>query len=151
MSEIRADVSASAPSTIYCPRCGRAMWVAPAHVQTPVACPHCQCTLEPWRLVGRAVRAMPATGQRRYDHREQGVVGYSWRNRWVAGALAVLLGPFGVHRFYMGFTGIGILQAVLTVGSLFILSPVVAVWAFIEGILCFCGAMHDIDGLPLRG
>jgi TM2 domain-containing membrane protein YozV len=69
----------------------------------------------------------------------------------VAGALGILLGPFGVHRFYLGFTGIGVLQAVLTIGSVFILTPVVAIWAFIEGVLCFCGAMHDIDGLPLRG
>ena len=77
--------------------------------------------------------------------------GYSWRNRWIAGALALLLGPFGVHRFYMGFKGIGLVQLLLTVCSFFMLSWVVAIWAFIEGILCFCGAMHDVDGLPLRG
>ncbi len=76
---------------------------------------------------------------------------FSWRNRWVAGTLAILLGPFGVHRFYLGYTGIGTLQVLLTLCSAFVLTPVVAIWAFIEGILCFVGAMHDKDGLPLRG
>ena len=66
-------------------------------------------------------------------------------------ALAILLGTFGVHRFYMGFVGIGILQAALTVCSFFVLTPFVAVWTFIEGILCFCGAMRDVDGNPLSG
>lgn len=74
--------------------------------------------------------------------------GYSWRNRWVAGALGVLLGSFGVHRFYLGHTGVGILMIVLCV---FTAGIVPGIWGFIEGILCFCGAMRDVDGLPLRG
>jgi len=72
--------------------------------------------------------------------------GYSWRNRWIAGALGVLLGTFGVHRFYLGFTGIGILQIVLILPT----AGLSGIWGFIEGILCFCGAMRDVDGLPLR-
>lgn len=76
---------------------------------------------------------------------------YSWRNRWVAGALAILLGVFGVHRFYLGFKGIGAIQLLLTVGSFFMLTWVVAIWTLVEGILCFVGAMRDAEGLPLRG
>jgi len=77
--------------------------------------------------------------------------GFSRRNRWIAGALAILLGSLGVHRFYMGHIGIGLAQILITVLSLGVLAPVVGVWAFVEGILCFCGAMHDVDGLPLSG
>ena len=69
----------------------------------------------------------------------------------MAGALAILLGMFGVHRFYLGFKGIGTIQLLLTVGSLGFLALIVGIWAFIEGILCFVGAMRDADGLPLRG
>ncbi len=150
MSEVRANSANSGPVTIYCTGCGQAMLVAPEHMQTTVSCPHCQQTLEPWRVAG-VPRSMPQTAPPAYSHGPSAPAGYSWRNRWVAGALGILLGVFGVHRFYLGFVGIGILQVVLTVGSLFILSPIVAIWAFIEGILCFCGAMRDVDGLPLRG
>jgi TM2 domain-containing membrane protein YozV len=64
----------------------------------------------------------------------------------VAGALGVLLGPWGVHRFYLGFVGIGVVQIVVTL----VTCGVGGLWGFVEGILCFCGAMRDIDGLPLR-
>ncbi len=152
MSGIRASAATSQVTTIYCTRCRQAMLVAPEHIQTPVSCPHCQQTLDPWRVVGAPTpQGMPPVMLPAYNLGPPAPVSYSWRNRWVAGTLGILLGPFGVHRFYLGFVGIGILQAVLTVGSLFILSPIVAIWAFIEGILCFCGAMRDIDGLPLRG
>jgi TM2 domain-containing membrane protein YozV len=75
----------------------------------------------------------------------------SRRNRWVAGALAILLGAFGVHRFYLGHTGWGLTQLLITVLSLLTLSWAVAIWAFVEGILCFVGGMRDIDGRPLSG
>ena len=81
-----------------------------------------------------------------YGHPNAALDGYSWRNRWIAGALGVLLGTFGVHRFYLGYTGIGILQAVLALPTF----GVSGIWGFIEGILCFCGAMRDVNGLPLR-
>lgn len=150
MTEDFGRVGGSAPTTVYCPQCGRPMRVAAEHVETIVECPHCRHALEPRHLAGRTPPGTPSAARLGYDDPRQGFAGYSWRNRWVAGALGILLGPFGVHRFYLGFTGIGVLQAVLTIGSVFILTPVVAIWAFIEGILCFCGAMHDVDGLPLR-
>jgi TM2 domain-containing membrane protein YozV len=36
------------------------------------------------------------------------------RNKYVAALLAVLLGPLGIHRFYLGRTGSGIAMLVLT-------------------------------------
>lgn len=146
MNQANAHPGGPEPVTIYCPSCGQAMRVAPQHFQTPVACPSCRQTLEPSRIAGGAVPVMPP------GHAQQGpppgFAGYSWRNRWVAGALGVLLGGFGVHRFYLGFTGIGFAQIAATVLTLGIVGPI---WGFIEGILCFCGAMRDVDGLPLRG
>ncbi|MGB2985593.1 MAG: TM2 domain-containing protein [Phycisphaerae bacterium] len=148
MSNVGPNASDSGASTIFCPRCGQAMRVAPEHIHTPVACPHCQKTLEPWRLVGVVTpETAPPTAPPDYRYRQPDWAGYSWRNRWVAGALGVLLGGFGVHRFYLGFTGIGIIQIVVTVVTFGTVGPI---WGFIEGILCFCGAMRDVDGLPLR-
>ena len=128
------------------------MLVAPQHLHVSVACPRCQHPIEPWRVVVETPPGSPKPpGPCGQVTTPRSVVVFSWRNRWLAGALGILLGPFGVHRFYLGYTGIGILQVVLTVGSLFTLTPVVAIWAFIEGILCFCGAMRDVDGLTLQG
>ena len=73
--------------------------------------------------------------------------GVSTRSRIVAGVLGILLGPIGVHRFYLGYTGIGILQIVLSI----ITGGVAGLWGFIEGILILATRdWRDVDGLPLR-
>jgi len=123
------------------------MHVAQEHVAWTVACPHCAHQLDPWRLA--------AVGANQPTPAQPGGLpafpSYSPRNRWLAGALGLTLGAFGVHRFYLGHTGIGLLQALLSLGSFFTLAPFIAVWGVIEGVLCFAGAMRDVDGLPLGG
>ena len=55
--------------------------------------------------------------------------------------LAFFLGVFGVHRFYVGKTGSGIVMLVLTltlVGAI-----VTAIWATVDWILLVCGAFRD--------
>ena len=70
----------------------------------------------------------------------------STRNKWIAGVLGVMLGYLGVHRFYLGFVGIGVLQIVLTCCTF----GIAGIWGMIEGFLCFFGVMRDVDGLPLQ-
>ena len=142
------------PTTIYCGQCGQAMRVAPQHLNVTVACPHCRQPIEPRAFANRG----PARGGHdtpppppRYAYEAGAQTGYSQRNRWVAGALGILLGGLGVHRFYLGSTGLGLTQALLSILSLGILYPAIAIWGLIEGILCFCGALRDGDGLPLSG
>ena len=69
------------------------------------------------------------------------------KSKVAAGILGILVGGLGIHRFYLGYVGIGILQIVVTIltcgaGSL---------WGFIEGILILCGTTitTDADGVPL--
>ena len=52
------------------------------------------------------------------------------RNKYVAAIIAFLLGPLGIHRFYLGRTGSGIAMLVLsiTVVGLIISAP----WALID-------------------
>lgn len=54
------------------------------------------------------------------------------RNKYVAALLAFVLGPFGIHRFYLGRTGSGIAMLVLTctLVGLIISAP----WALIDMI-----------------
>ena len=71
----------------------------------------------------------------------------SWRNRCVAGILGVLLGSLGLHRFYLGYTRIGVLQICLT----FCTMGYAGIWGFIEGVLILVGMrIRDVGGLPLR-
>lgn len=79
------------------------------------------------------------------------------KSKIAAGLFGIFLGGLGIHRFYLGYTGIGVLQLCLTVvvslftfgfGLLF-----VGLWGFIEGIMILAGAGHfqrDARGVPLR-
>jgi len=57
------------------------------------------------------------------------------KSRAVATVLCVLLGLLGVHRFYVGKIGTGILQ-ILTFGGL-------GIWVLIDLILILCGVFKD--------
>lgn len=69
------------------------------------------------------------------------------KSRLAAGILGIFLGGLGVHRFYLGYVGIGILQIILTPCF-----GIGAIWGFIEGVMILCGAgiTTDARGNPLR-
>jgi hypothetical protein len=52
--------------------------------------------------------------------------------------LCFFLGVFGIHRFYTGHTGIGIVQ-LLTLGGC-------GIWALIDFIMIIVGSFRDADG-----
>jgi TM2 domain-containing membrane protein YozV len=60
----------------------------------------------------------------------------------VALLLSFFLGFLGVHRFYTGHIGIGVIQ-LLTLGGC-------GIWALIDLILIIVGSYTDADGLPLK-
>jgi len=69
------------------------------------------------------------------------------KSKLAAGLLGIFLGEFGIHRFYLGYVGIGIVQIIVTIVTF----GIGGLWGFIEGILILAGTMNkDAQGRPLR-
>ena len=71
-----------------------------------------------------------------------GEAGVSDKKILPAFLLCFFLGFLGVHRFYVGKTGTGILQLV-TLGGL-------GIWALIDWIMIIAGAFTDKQGNKLK-
>ena len=56
--------------------------------------------------------------------------------------LCFFLGVLGVHRFYVGKIGTGILQ-LITLGGL-------GIWALVDFIIIVTGNFKDSSGLPIK-
>ncbi|MDE0959605.1 MAG: TM2 domain-containing protein [Planctomycetota bacterium] len=56
--------------------------------------------------------------------------------------LCIFLGYLGVHRFYVGKVGTGLLM-LFTLGGF-------GIWAFIDLILIVTGGFTDSEGLPIK-
>jgi TM2 domain-containing membrane protein YozV len=70
------------------------------------------------------------------------------KSRTTAGILGIFLGGLGVHRFYLGYTGIGIAQIAVTI----VTCGFGAIWGFVEGILILTDSPSfatDANGVPL--
>jgi len=59
-----------------------------------------------------------------------------------AALLCFFLGFLGIHRFYVGKVGTGILM-ILTFGGL-------GIWALIDLVMIIVGSFKDKNGLPLQ-
>ena len=89
-------------------------------------------------LLGPAMPPLPPVVQA-YDPR---------KSKLIAGLLGIFVGSLGVHRFYLGYTGIGIAQIIVT----FATCGIGAFWGLIEGILILVGSTitTDADGQSLK-
>ena len=72
------------------------------------------------------------------------------KSKIAAGLLGIFLGSFGVHNFYLGYTGKAVGQLLITLLSCFVLSFISGIWGLIEGILILTGSIStDADGNKL--
>ena len=64
-------------------------------------------------------------------------VAYTEKDKIAAGLLALFLGAFGIHKFYLGYSKAGIIMIlVFIVGFVLILPPIaISIIALIEGII----------------
>jgi TM2 domain-containing membrane protein YozV len=84
--------------------------------------------------------------------------GYQQKSKIVAGLLGIFLGAYGVHNFYLGFTGKAVTQLLLsiigyiTVWFFIGIIPlmIASIWGLVEGIMILCTANGvDAHGVPL--
>jgi TM2 domain-containing membrane protein YozV len=73
--------------------------------------------------------------------------------------LAWFLGTFGLHRFYIGKIGTGLVILILgiagwattwLVGFGYILITLVGIWVFVDFLIALFGAMKDSEGRPIK-
>lgn len=67
---------------------------------------------------------------------------FSDKDWLTAVVLSFIVGTFGIDRFYLGYTTLGILK-LITLGGC-------GIWALIDLILIAIGSVPDANGLPLR-
>lgn len=77
------------------------------------------------------------------------------KSKLAAGLLAIFLGTFGVHNFYLGFTTKAVIQLVVSlVGGAItcgIATVGIEIWALVEGIMILTGKNNtDAKGYLLR-
>lgn len=71
------------------------------------------------------------------------------KSRIAAGVFGIVLGGLGVHRFYLGYTAIGIAQILVTL----VTCGLGWIWGLIEGILLLTKSPYfqtDAFGHPFR-
>ena len=74
------------------------------------------------------------------------------KSKTAAGLLAMFFGTLGIHNFYLGNTGKGVAQILITtLGSCLIVGPIVTiVWSYYEGIAILSGRVTmDAEGREL--
>jgi TM2 domain-containing membrane protein YozV len=86
------------------------------------------------RVISKLAPACPFCGAPTHDHPPNA----SDKSRLAALLLCLCLGVFGVHRFYVGKIGTGLLQLV-TIGGL-------GIWSTVDFILIAVGAFKDKQG-----
>ena len=71
--------------------------------------------------------------------------GPSGRSRGIAGLLAILVGAIGVHYFYIGKTGAGVVFLLATLLSCGLLDVVTEIVSLIQGILFFTSTQEEFE------
>lgn len=114
---------------------------------------HQQCSYQPYaqQPYGQQGYAQQTYAQQPYQQPYYGAQVVQTKDHVAAGLLAIFLGSFGVHKFYLGYNSAGfVMLAVSIVGSLLTLgiaAGVMCVIGFIEGIIYLVKSQTDFEQL----
>ena len=77
--------------------------------------------------------------------------GYVQKSRVAAGVLAMLLGAYGVHSFYLGNTSRGLVQLLVSFLTCGFGASVMQIWGILDGIKLLDGRINtDANGVFLK-
>ena len=82
------------------------------------------------------------------------------KSKMAAGLLGIFLGGYGVHNFYLGYTGKAVAQLSIAIGAIILsavscgllvpLAFITPIWGLVEGIMILTGSIKtDANGVPL--
>ena len=86
---------------------------------------------------------MEETTQQNYNQQ----VPYKSEKKFAAGVLGILLGGFGVHKFYLGYTKAGVIQLIAT----FVTCGIASVIGLVEGIIYLTKSDEEFDRTYVQG
>lgn len=73
------------------------------------------------------------------------------KSKVAAGVLGILLGGLGIHNFYLGYTGKGLAQLLITLLTCGVGGVVSGIWGLVEGIMILTGSINtDANGFALK-
>jgi len=127
MAECPNCGSSVASGSRRCIKCGAALDPAPqpAAAAAPAGVPP-----------GTPAQPVAATGQ---------------KSKLAAGLLGIFLGTLGIHNFYLGRAGRGVIQLLLTIFTCGYGAIITWPWSLVESILIFTGSTAtDARGVPLK-
>ena len=77
--------------------------------------------------------------------------GYIQKSRVAAGILAILLGAYGIHSFYLGNTSRGLVQLLVSFLTCGVGAIVMEIWGILDGIKLLDGRINtDANGVFLK-
>lgn len=126
----------------FCPNCGKEV------AEGSQFCDNCGAQVNMVQQAAPQMQAVQQPGQ----PMQQVPVGTQQKSKICAGLLAIFLGGFGIHNFYLGYTGKAVAQLLITlIGSIVCIGPAITgIWALIEAIMIFTGSIStDANGVPL--
>ena len=95
-----------------------------------------------WAIIDLIMTGMGARTDNEGRPLKRDIEGTPQKSQATAFILSWLLGTFGVDRFYLGYTGLGVIK-LLTGGGC-------GIWAMVDMIIIGCGAMKDSEGNSLQ-